>query len=422
MNKITTVPKRPSLLNLLLFVFLPFVSFILALRNLKSKVNTVVFILFCTLFGYAFTFTFDSADSYRIALVFHEFDYDSIADVIPLFFLGITPDLYEFFSFTLIKKISNNPKMVFAFFGLVFGVFWYLSLRVFTKEKGSTTDFYIHLLFFIFLIFNPITNVNGVRFNTAIWIFFYAAINIVLYNKKRYLYLLFLTPLIHFSFLIPSSVIVVFYSSQRILFLKDKINTFLYFLFVFSFVVSWILETNIINLDFLSNIIPSDSISNKIDKYNSDEMADLYQKRASESLFLKVSTFFLTLLKICVFFFIVYSRKLLKKIKEPNPVLNKLLSFVLFYFSFAFIISTLPSGTRFLMIGYLFFIIFILKLYLKYADRTIKNYILLLLPILSFKFFFNVVFLSFTLTSPTIWYGNVFWIIYEGIGYTFSYI
>ena len=77
MNKITTVPKRPSLLNLLLFVFLPFVSFILALRNLKSKVNTVVFILFCTLFGYAFTFTFDSADSYRIALVFHEFDYDS---------------------------------------------------------------------------------------------------------------------------------------------------------------------------------------------------------------------------------------------------------------------------------------------------------------------------------------------------------
>jgi hypothetical protein len=186
--------------------------------------------------------------------------------------------------------------------------------------------------------------------------------------------------------------------------------------------VSWILETNIINLDFLSSIIPSDSISNKIDKYNSDEMATLYQKRASESLFLKVSTFFLTLLKICVFFFIVYSRKLLKKIKEPNPVLNKLLSFVLFYFSFAFIISTLPSGTRFLMIGYLFFIIFILKLYLKYADRTIKNYILLLLPILSFKFFFNVVFLSFTLTSPTIWYGNVFWIIYEGIGYTFSYI
>jgi hypothetical protein len=422
MNKKIPLLKKPSLLNIPIFLFFPFIAFLISLRHLNTKTNAVIFVLFCILFGYAFTFQFDSADSYRIALVFHEFDYDSITDVIPLYLLGITPDLYEFFSFTLIKKFSNNPKMVFAFFGLVFGVFWYLSLGVFTKEKGSTTDFYIHLLFFIFLIFNPITNVNGVRFNTAIWIFFYAAINIVLYNKKRYLFLLFLTPLIHFSFLIPSSVIVVFYSSQRILFSKDKINTFLYFLFVFSFVVSWILETNIINLDFLSSVIPSDSISNKIDKYNSDEMTELYQKRASESIFLKVSSFFLTLLKICVFFFIVYTRKLLKKIKEPNPLLNKLLAFVLFYFSFAFIISTLPSGTRFLMIGYLFFIIFILKLYLKYGDRTIKNYILLLLPILSFKFFFNVVFLSFTLTSPTIWYGNVFWIIYEGIGFTFSYI
>lgn len=422
MYKKKTLLKKPSLLNIPIFIVVPFVAFLLTFKNLKSNINAIIFILFCTLFGYAFTFNNTSADSYRVALTFTEFDYTSLWDIVPLYILGAITDIYRFLLYAFVKGFSNNPKILFACFGFVFGVFWYLSLRVFINEKRNINDIYSFILFFIFIIFNSITSINGARFNTAIWVFFYATINIVLYKKKRFFILLLITPLIHYALLLPLFIVIVFFTVKKFLYSNHNINKLLYFLFVFTFCASWVLDTNIINLDFLGDIIPSDGISNKIGRYNSDELTNLYEERASTSLFLKVSNFFLILIKIFFFFFIRYAYYKLKKINFPNIELNRLLTFVIFYMSLAFIASSFPSGIRYLMIGYLFCILFMLKYYISYSDKAVRKFIIVLLPIFSFKFFFNVVFLSITLTSSTIWYGNLFWIIYEGMGYKFIYL
>lgn len=414
-NKLT-LAKKPSLLNLILFPFLPFFSFLLSLRNLRSKTNTIVFLLFCVIYGYAFAFQYTKADSHSIATVFVTFDFKTLVDVYQVYILGGSPDIYKLGSFALIKNFSSNPKVLFAFYGLIFGILWYLSIRIFLKEKKVPNNIYLYILFFVFLISNPVTSINGARFNTAIWMFFLAIMNIVLYERKKYFFLLVITPLVHFAFAFPVLLSIFFFLFSRFFYSEKKINKLLLFVFVLTFLASWVLESNIIKLDFISDLIPSRSISNKINLYNSDETAAVKEDKVSGSLFLQLSIYFSYITKIYFFGIILYCYRWIKKIKNPSPNLIKFLSFLLFFYSVSFIAGSVPSGTRFLNICYLLSIIIILKFYIINPSKNMKRWIVLIIPAYFFKLI-SLLFFNYLLVSKTIWFGNVFWIIYEGIGF-----
>lgn len=408
--------KKPSLLNLVFFLFLPFFSFLLSLRNLKSKSNTIVFILFCVLYGFAFSFQYTKADSFRMAQVFVSFDFKTLVDVYQVYILGGSPDVYKLGSYALIKNISSNPKVLFAFFGLVFGILWYFSIKIFLKEKRIPSDVYIYILFFVFLISNPITSINGARFNTAVWIFFIAVINIFLYSKKKYYFLLLIAPLVHFAFALPVLLTVFFYLFSRFFYNSNKINKLLYFLFVFTFLASWFLESNIIKLDFISDLIPSRSISNKISLYNSDDTSAVKEEKVSSSLFLQLSIYFNYITKAYFFAIIIYAYKWIKNLKQPDVLLIGFLAFLLLFYSVSFIAGSVPSGARFLHICYLLSLVLILKLYVANPSKTMKRFVVFSIPAYFFKIM-SIVFFNYLLVSKTLWFGNVFWIIYEGIGF-----
>jgi len=414
--------RKSSLLNIPLFIFLPFVSFLIAVRNLKSRTNGVIFVLFCTLFGYAFTFTSTSADSYRVALVFNEYVFKSFTETYQLYLLGGSPDLYRFLCYTLVKSFTDNPKILLALFGLVFGLFWYWSYCLFLKEKGSHTDIVISILVFIFLILNPITNINGVRFNTAIWVFMVSSIQIVRYGKLKYFILLFCAPLVHFGFLFGVLIVVLFSLLKKVLLLDNVLYKWLFYVFVGSFLISWLLSTNVIKFDFISSYIPSDSISNKISNYNSDNATLLNERRASGSPFIKLQNFFIGFIKIVVFIIICHIRKILKKVPSVAESTKRLHAFVLFYFTLAFVAASVPSGTRFIMVGVIIAMFFFMNVYITYFDVLNKKLFMLLIPAFSFKFAFNTIFLTIALVSKHLWYNNVFWLIYEGFGYRFIYL
>lgn len=415
--------KKTSLLTLPLFLLWPFGAFLVALRNIQSKISAIVIILFSTVFGYAFHFRDTSADSYRLAWVFNEFRADTVEEAYLLYLAGGTPDIYRPLSFAFIGVFTNNPKVLYALFGFVFGVFWYYSLRIFTREQQGIKNIFIFILFIVFLATNPITNINGFRFNTAVWVYFYAMYNYLKCSKNKWLVMIFFTPLIHYSFLFTILVTLLFVVSKKILYDSKRINSLLFYFFIFSFCVSWFLELNIVRLDMLTQILPAEnSISDKINIYSSDEMVSLYSERASTSTFLKVSNFFGTLQKIYFFVATLFLWFFIKKLKKPKLELNKRFSFTLLLISLCTLVSGLPSVGRFLIIPYIFIIILMLELFVKYPTPKIKKYILGLLPVFSFQILFSMGLLSYLLVSKTIWFGNVFWIIAEGIGYEFVYL
>lgn len=402
-----------------LFILWPFGSFLCALQNIKLKSSAFIIILFSMVFGYGFSFTDSSADSYRIAFVFSVFNFSSFSEIIALFKAGGSVDIYRFLMYGITKLFTNNPKVLYALCGLVFGVFMYLSLVMFSKEKDNKNEYYITLLFILFFSLNPLTNLNGFRFWTATWVFFYAVMNFCIYNKKSWIIGILVTPLIHFSYLSMMPVVLFFVFFKKFIYSKDTIAQNILVLFVITFVLSWFLETNSIKLDFLTeNDFLNSSINNKVRIYNSDIAVEVTQKR-SETLFHKVSRPFGYIIKIYMFIFILKVRKII--IDNPDERSVKLLAFVMVFASFGFIATVIPSGGRLLHIAYLAAVLLFLRTYVKKPTEKLQRFILLGIPVFSFQILFYIVYGSVTLISGTLWYGNLFWIIYEGIGFKIKY-
>ncbi|GER60164.1 hypothetical protein ULMA_22720 [Patiriisocius marinus] len=162
------------------------------------------------------------------------------------------------------------------------------------------------------------------------------------------------------------------------------------------------------------------SIASKVDMYNSSEMTELYSER-TKSFFHTVTATFNYFSRFYIFFLIFKIKKMLKDCSVETPELNSLFNFVLLFFSITFMLTLFPSGGRFMTISTQMFFFFLIRFYVHFKSNTLQKYILGFVPVYSFFILFNVVYLGFILTSSKIWYGNIFWIIYEGMGYKFIY-
>ena len=111
--------------------------------------------------------------------------------------------------------------------------------------------------------------------------------------------------------------------------------------------------------------------------------------------------------------------KIINKTKDYNLI--KLLALVMVFISFGFIATVIPSGGRFLTIAYLVALFLLLKIYVKFRSSQLQTLIKWGIPIFSFKIFFGIIYLSYSLVSSTLWFGNLFWILYEGIGFEVDY-
>src|SRR5690554_4004985 len=130
--------KKIARLGFPMFFVLPIVGFLLSLLNIRSRSSAFVYIAFAMLFGYAISFSDISADSYRYAQAFGRFD-DTLpySRIVEMYQSGELRDMYRVLLFYFTSIFTNNPKVMYAFAGLIYGVFSYLSLRVFVKERGK---------------------------------------------------------------------------------------------------------------------------------------------------------------------------------------------------------------------------------------------------------------------------------------------
>src|SRR5690606_40147437 len=179
--------KKIAGLGIPLFFILPWLGFLLSLFDLKSKRSAFVYIAFAMLFGYAISVSNSSADSYRYAQAFAHFDntldYDRI---VQLYRMGELRDMYRLLLFYFTSIFTNNPKVMYAFAGLVYGIFSYLSLRIFIKEYQGKWDRYVLVLALIFFTYISLSNINGFRFWTGALVLFYAVYNFIIERKNKW--------------------------------------------------------------------------------------------------------------------------------------------------------------------------------------------------------------------------------------------
>jgi hypothetical protein len=409
--------KKISGLGVPLLFILPVAGFFVSLFHIRSKSSAFVYISFAMLFGYAISFADTSADSYRYAQAFARFDRTiDYNNIVELYRSGESRDMYRLLLFYFTSLFSNNPKVMYAFAGLVYGVLSYLSLRILVKEGGPKLDTFAFVLALVFYTYVSLSNINGFRFNTGAVLFFYATYRFLIRKEKKWIIGILITPLFHYGFVPIVPVIVLYRLLESSFYNKKNVLPILFYAFVLAFTTSWILGTNSISLSFLSQTdVMAGAVGQRMSYVNSDATASLVDSRRESSLFLSVQKYFDYGIKIYVFVVVFYMRNWLKGMMGNKTEYTRLLAFVLFFYAVTFIATSFPSGARFFNIAHLFMILLLAKFYAVNKGPRIKKIIIWTLPVFGFNILFINGLLPILILTPTFWYGNIFWIIMEGI-------
>lgn len=410
--------NKLTVLAIPLLFIMPWISYLISLINLKSRLSAFIFILFAGFFGYSIGFTDTSADSYRYAEAFMRFERpDSYSVIIQMYLDGELRDIYRISLFYIVSLFNRNTNLVYALAGVIYGALAYLSLRTYVYERSSQTNMYTLILALIFITYCSLSNINAFNFNTAALLAFYSTYKLIFKKQKIWLIGIFLTPLIHYSFALFIPVILILKLVMPFAYNSIRINTVVFYIFIVTFILSFFLSKNFFDISFLSrlDILPG-GITNRIDYVNSDEVTELVEGRAGNSLFLTVRSYFDILISVYILIVVLYIKKFIKNNSGDFTEINMLLAFVLMYYSFAYIAVSFPSGIRFMAIGHMFLILLLGKFHSMYNTNKIKRLIVISLLPFMFNILFINIYLPIVLLMPEFWYSGLIGVLLENLG------
>lgn len=407
--------KNNKFLPLLLFVFQPFLGFLVALKNMKSHWGLIVFVLFSTLWGYSMTFDYPPSDCYRLAASFCTYPIKSISDISYMLDGGNLVDVYLVFMNYITHLLSDNPKVFYALLGTVYGIFCGLSLHFILKERKGKGNFDLTLLLFLLFAIASFANMSMPRYWTAAWIIFYSSLRV---NKGDNIWLIGVcsTLLIHFSYL-PYVIVVVAYFLFFKKIVKKKENL------IFALMTICFLSSFVLNERIIGKVVPMETMeeNEKLNaKMNAYVYADNPTTTAPQSLYRQTNNLVTKtshlMLKVSAFFLLVGIRRRKNDLMCDHRV-ESVYRFVLVFSCVAFIMSIVQEvGWRYIWVLWMFLFYLIYLLYdlnrIPYFRKW--NVVLTLLNIYNISFMF---YLTYRTISTTLFYAPTLYIISQGVGF-----
>lgn len=394
--------KTESFYIFIVTLLFPFVGLILSLVQWKKSWAMNIFWLACIYMGGILIYMpegstlGDGMDSGRYVLYLIDMynnPHINISSILSLYQIDINHmDLYQQTMTFLVSRFTDNGHVLFAVFAFVFGFFysrniWYILDKLPSKKLGI---FYV--LFGLFFLICPITQINGVRMWTALHVFVYAMLPYLIENKKSKLWLLFVTPLIHFSYLY----IVIFSIIYVLIPFRLKTNNILFIYFaIITYIVT--LFINSLSLDSVSSMMAEyspESYEDRIDMYvNQDVLDRRNESAATNNWYLAVgkniSNWSYSIILVLLF-------PVIRKSFKDNKTITNLYVFTMLIGTFANITALIPSGGRFQILATMFKLSTILLIILNipknntvYKISQIFSIILILPLVVEFRKLFD---------------------------------
>lgn len=326
---------------LLLFLFWPFLGFLLALRDFQNKFNQKIILFFCVLFG-LLIYVNPSQDAQRRVDRLKE-AYSQPFEMAFNSFDNLYKESVDFIEPLIVFTVSRFTD----YHGVLFGVYAFIFGGLMIYYLNRVHQHYLKfpninaLIFIILLIFvNPINGINGFRMWTAAWIFSVGVINYLHEAKWRHILFASVAMFLHFSFgpLIVLLLIYKLLGNRTLLFAILAIITF------------FIAELNIKQVQTIAEHI-SPATGSKINAYTDEryiEKVSNYKNKSAWFVTLnqKGMLYYTVALLVIIY---VRTRGVFK-----NRVTDNFYSFTLLLLSFANISALLPSGARFYTIFNIF--------------------------------------------------------------------
>jgi len=368
----------------LLFLVWPFALLLTSLKNFHAPAAKKGFILFCIYFGFVFVISKDlgGADSARYAQMLRDLHQHphSLSGLWASLYSYETNrlDIYQPLLTWLVSLFTDNPQVLFSFFALVFGWFYANNIWLILRRFQGKISYQSMLLILVFSLIIPIWHINGVRMWTAAQIYIYGILVYFIENRKHGLWWASGSLLVHFSFLFPLILLLLF------LFLPKRLAIYLVFFIATLFI------TDISVLDMKSYLLFLPEIFQpRVNAYTGAEYLRNIEESAAD--FNWYVGFAATALKISIYslllILILHGRKLLKMDKTYLDFI----CFVLLFYGWANLISTFPSGGRFLAIANSLSMIFIILYLVKYKINWSVRFVrILVIPLLMFYVVFSI--------------------------------
>jgi len=359
---------------LLAFFISPFFSLVLSFKNYKLLWSKNILLLYSAFFGYSFLINQNSdSDSLLYKEQFLKFANNKNLNIFESF-NSEDSDNYDFIEQTisyLTSKITDNYRVLFSIYGIIFGFFYSRNIWSLFNLVKSKIKLVSLPIFIAFIFVDSIWQINGFRFWTATHIFFFAVYPFVLEKDKSKLGFLILAPLLHFSYIMPVIIFIAF------VLIGNKRKLFFY-LFISTFFLKNInikVFTEIV-IDLLPNYLVKKTLAYTNDLYG----ADLNDFKETKN-WLANNTENLANFYFAVVIIFLYFRY--KTFFNQNKNLDRLFCFTLLLYSFANIFGLVPSGSRFFYLAYLFALIFLFSFIEKNEnDKSYYNFLYSLSPFL----------------------------------------
>lgn len=346
---------RTALLYYISFCVWPFGVTVDGLRHWRQPWAKNIFWLFCIFFGYTFIIadnTEGSADSarYAEALVTYYTSTMDIKTLLRSFYhenssnVDIAQPLITF----LVSRFTNNPRILFAVFALIFGFFHSRNIWYVLSKIKSNPNFFLILYFFVFVLLNPIWSINGFRMWTAAQIFIFGLLPYLIEGKTKMLPWSMLAVFFHFSFIIPLIILLIY------IVFKNRINIYFALFIITSFLKEIDLHAVQSYLSFLPFIFQS-----RVTGYTNIDYAEtVAMAHQALNWYVPLASKGLTYV---IYMIVIYIYALSRDVLQQKGLLN-LFCFSVLLYSVANILSLVPSGGRFINVAstllFAFFILY----------------------------------------------------------------
>lgn len=373
---------------ILTFLF-PFVGLIYSLANWRQSWAKNAFWLACIYFGAVLIYwpegttlgTGIDGGRYVLRLMDMYNSSISLSGILESYLVDQdTMDLYFPIVAFLVSRFTDNGHVLFGIFAIVFGFFYSRNMWFVLEKLPNKKIGYFIVLIALFFLSNPISNVNGVRFNTAIHVFLYSLLPYLYNNDKSKLWWLLVVPLIHFSFLYA----VVFAFAYIIIphRIKDQNNAFV-FLALLLFIGSFFL--NVGNLSSISSVVMDyspDAFEERIDLYTDQEYAEANAElRSLQNWYVGVSGIIINW-SYNILMVLLYP--CLKRNFSKDRTLYTAYTFAILFGTFANFASLIQSGGRFQILSHMFMValILIITMGVPINDKIRKYVNIALIPLI----------------------------------------
>lgn len=368
--------NKNSTTAFILTLLFPFGGLIYSLSHWRESWAKNIFWLACIYLGAVLifmpegTFLGDGADggSYVLALMDMYNSHIPISQILGRYQIDqYTMDLYQPVLTWLISRFTDNGHVLFAVFAFVFGFFysrniWYVLEKLPNKKLGN-----LFILATLYFLICPITQINGVRMWTALHVFVYATMPYLLERDRSKLWLVILTPLIHFSYLYVALFTIVY------VLLPYKTKTQNYFFITVAYILFFAsLLVNSLNLSSVSDMLAEyspETYEDRINQYVSQDVANRKAEAYALNNWYVAGSGIIMGWSYNILLLLLYP--CLRRNFKSNEKLWSLYVFTLFFGAFANIMSLIPSGGRFQLVSQMFKVPIILLVVMNIPNSAV---------------------------------------------------